>query len=128
MEDKKLSVFISQPMGGMTKEEILERRNTIIAKVVDYFQSDDIYIQPTVFDITNKPEVKNEPLYWLSKSLEKMADSDVVIMATGWENARGCRIEYDCAKRYSTLVLFEDTKYITRDELFEVDNDTVTGD
>ena len=36
----------------------------------------------------------------LAKSLELLADADVAYFAKGWESARGCRIENQCAIEY----------------------------
>lgn len=37
---------------------------------------------------------------YLAKSLELLADADVAYFAKGWESARGCRIENQCAIEY----------------------------
>ena len=44
--------------------------------------------------------VDARPLWFLGKSLELMATADVVYFAEGWQEARGCRIEHECAKEY----------------------------
>ena len=49
------------------------------------------------------PEFTNEgnvPLKYLAKSLEAIADVDVVYFIHGWNDARGCKIEYECCKAY----------------------------
>lgn len=46
-----------------------------------------------------KPKVFiSQPMH--GKSLELMADADVVYFAEGWQKARGCRLEYECARAY----------------------------
>ena len=127
MESTELNVFISQPMSGLSDDEILRRRNEIIDKVEEYFHTDKLKIQDSFFDSSESNlKIRNKSLYWLSRSIEKLADSDVIIMATGWENSRGCKIEYECARLYDIMVIFEDTKYIVGEELFEVDRGTTT--
>lgn len=37
---------------------------------------------------------------YLAKSLELLVDADVAYFAKGWESARGCRIENQCAIEY----------------------------
>ena len=128
MEDKKLKVFISLSMRGRTSDEILARRGEIITKVQNYFETTDLVICDSFF--TTEFEnigVRNTALYWLSRSIEILSDSDVIVMASDWENSRGCRIEYECARLYDIMVIFEDTKYITQDNLLEVDNDSIAG-
>lgn len=126
MENKKLNVFISQPMADKSYEEIIETRKKVAEKVRKYFDTNELNFMSSCF-ITKDKEiygVKNEPLYWLSKSIEVLANSDVIVMSTGWEQSRGCKIEYECARMYDILVIYEDTDYIVRDKLFEVDSDT----
>lgn len=126
MEDKKLNVFISQPMADKSYEEIIKTRKKVAEKVRKYFETNELNFMNSCF-ITKDKEiygVKNEPLYWLSKSIEVLANSDVIVMSTGWEQSRGCKIEYECARMYDILVIYEDTDYIVRDKLFEVDSDT----
>lgn len=55
---KKL--FISQPMNGLSDEQVLQERDATISK----------------------------------------AKADVAVFAPGWQNARGCRIEHQCAEDY----------------------------
>ena len=91
---KKL--FISQPMKGKSDEEILAAREQAIkearklggepVEVIDSFFQD----APT----------NAKPLWFLGKSLELLADADVAYFAEGWQDARGCRIEHECAKEY----------------------------
>lgn len=127
METRKLNVFISQPMSYKSKDEILETRERIIKKVKDYFQTDDLKFMKSYFEVKHSKRLKNENLYFLSKSLKVLSKSDVIIMASGWENSRGCRIEYECARLYDIMVIYEDTEYITRKNLLEVDHDSIAG-
>ena len=127
METRKLNVFISQPMSYKSKDEILETRERIIQKVKDYFLTDDLKFMKSYFEVKHSKKLKNENLYFLSKSLKVLSKSDVIIMASGWENSRGCRIEYECARLYDIMVIYEDTEYITRKNLLEVDYDSIAG-
>lgn len=91
---KKL--FISQPMNGKTNEEILaERSNAILAakeaigeevEVIDSFFKD--------------APAEARPLWFLGKSLELLSTADIAYFAPGWADARGCKIEHDCAIAY----------------------------
>ena len=47
------------------------------------------------------------PLCFLAKSLENMSLCHVAYFCTGWENARGCRIEHDAAVAYGLEVIEE---------------------
>jgi hypothetical protein len=47
-------------------------------------------------------------MYYLAKSLEKMALCNAVIFAKGWENARGCQIQHEVALQYGLDILYEE--------------------
>ncbi len=92
---KKL--FISQPMKGKTKEEILQERDSALNLAKDLYGEDfkliDSYIEKV-------PKNVDESLWCLGRSLQMMAEADFVYFANGWENARGCKIEHICAGDY----------------------------
>lgn len=102
---KKL--FISQPMRGKTDEEILAVREKAIASA-ERFLGEKVEVIDSFFK--NVPEVESRPLWCLGKSLELMADADVVYFAKDWENYRGCRIENTCAIEYGIDVIEDYTK------------------
>ena len=98
---KKL--FISQPMNGKTNEEILAVREKAIASAKRNI-GEDVEVIDSYFDDYN-PENGCVPLKYLSKSLELLADADVAYFAKGCEEARGCRIENQCAIAYGIEVI-----------------------
>lgn len=95
-------LFVSQPMRGKSDEEIESEREDLIAiakgvyagrgevEVIDSFFKDGLDI----------PAGAKAPLHYLSKSLELLATADVAIFAKDWREARGCRIEHECADGY----------------------------
>jgi hypothetical protein len=46
-----------------------------------------------------------DPLECLGKSIELMAHADVAVFCPGWKEARGCRIEHECAVQYGLEVI-----------------------
>ena len=96
---KKL--FISQPMNGKTNEEILAVREKAIESVKRNF-GEEVEVIDSFFQ--NAPH-DAKPLWFLGKSLELMADADVVYFAKGWEDARGCRVENLAAMEYGLDVI-----------------------
>lgn len=105
-------LFISQPMRGKTDEEIEREREELIAiaKAV-YADRGEVEVIDSFFKGgLNVPAGVKAPLYYLSKSLELLATADVAIFAKDWREARGCRIEHECAKQYgvSTIELPEE--------------------
>lgn len=103
--------MISQPMNGLTDEEIEKTRNKAIRhlerlgyKVVNTLFTDDWYSESSMKD----RGVENIPLCYLAKSLETMSLSSVVYFCDGWEDARGCRIEHDAAEEYGLDIIYEE--------------------
>lgn len=99
---KKL--FISQPMNGKTDTEILEVREKAI-KSAERELGEKVEVVDSFF--RNAP-VKAKPLWFLGKSLELLSEADVVYFAKGWEEARGCKIEHQCAVAYGIELIIED--------------------
>lgn len=92
---KKL--FISQPMRGKTDEEILEAREKAI-KSAEKQVGEPVEVLETFFQ---SAPAGAKPLWYLGESIKYLSDADVAFFAKGWENARGCRIEHECAKEYN---------------------------
>lgn len=102
--------MISQPMNGLTDEEIEKTHNKAIKhlerlgyKVVNTMFKDDWYSESAMKD----RGVVNIPLCFLAKSIEKMSFCDAVYFCDGWEDARGCRIEHDAAEEYGLECIYE---------------------
>lgn len=49
-------------------------------------------------------------LWFLGKSLELLSTADIAYFAKGWEDARGCRIENQCAIEYGIEVIEDYTE------------------
>ena len=95
-------LFISQPMRGKSDEEIESEREDLIAiaKAV-YAGRGEVEVIDSFFKGgLDVPAGAKAPLYYLSKSLELLATADVAIFAKDWREARGCRIEHECADGY----------------------------
>jgi len=93
--DKKIKVFISQPMKGKTNKEIEEERNHIIESLKSDYSNFEI-----IDSFFKDAPVDAKPLWFLGKSLELLSTADLAVFASGWENARGCFVEHECAIQY----------------------------
>lgn len=97
---KKL--FISQVMRGKTDEEILKEREIAIKKAKELL-GEEVEVLDTFFtDFKGNPK----PLHYLAKSIEFLADADVVYFTKDWDTARGCKIENTCAIEYEIPCLY----------------------
>ena len=92
-----MRVFISQPMNGMTDDEIKNERKKAIEKVRAEYPDEEIKIIDNLFE--EGYEIAN-PLWYLGNSIELLSTADLAFFAEGWENAIGCLIEHECAVVY----------------------------
>ena len=104
-------VMISQPMNGLTDEQIVEARNRFLEfaknnnlEVVNTYFTDEWYSK----DSMTERGVVQIPICFLAKSIENMSLCHAAYFCAGWENARGCRIEHEAAKAYGLEVLYEE--------------------
>lgn len=98
-ETKPIKVFISQVMRDKTEEEILTERNLAIDKVKKIFPNREVEVIDSYFEDYN-PTGGSIPLKYLSKAIELLADADVAYFCFGWNTARGCKVEHQCAVEY----------------------------
>ena len=95
-------IFISQPMNGKTTEEIENERNYIIERLRE---NESVEIIDSFFK--DKP-YESSPLWYLGESIKLMSEADVVFFCNGWQTARGCQIEHDCALEYGIDTMYEE--------------------
>lgn len=109
------NIFISQPMTGKSEEEILATRQKEIEKIHQLFDADGVEINiiaSYINDATRKRFEErvnddiNWDIYWLSKSLERLAIADMIWLCDGWEDSNGCNIELECATRYGVGIMY----------------------
>lgn len=94
---KKL--FISQPMRGLTDEEILKAREEIRIRaektIGEHVELIDSFIEAYPGEIN-----KSIPVWYLGKSIQHLSQADIAYFGGDWRNARGCKIEHECAVQY----------------------------
>lgn len=105
-----MDVFISQPMSGLSEKEILAYRQLAIknlTKIQDKYNKEypDDRIRFEFIDNTQFNE-KKTPLGYMAKDVELLDTADIVYFADGWENSKGCNIEYTLCKTYDIPMIF----------------------
>lgn len=91
--------MISQPMKNKSVDEINKEREDL-SKVLEEQGYD---VLDTVLSESDVKE--DDPLYYLAKSIEFLAEADIIVFMKGWEEARGCRIEHQIAKEYNKEIM-----------------------
>lgn len=94
-----MKIMISQPMKGKTTEQIkLERK-----QLVEELEKQGYDVVDTIF-AEETPKDCDAAIYYLSKSIEAIGKVDGIVFMPGWNNARGCRIEYQVAVEYDKFI------------------------
>ena len=98
-------IFISQPMSGLSEDEIKNKR----AKITVYLKEklgEDVEILDSYFEDFN-PENGNVALKYLAMAIGVLADADVAYFTADWSESRGCKIERACAESYGIDIIEE---------------------
>lgn len=98
-------VFISQSMRDKTPEEIEAVRESAIQTIEELIGEEIEVIDSYFKDDYAKT---NNPLLCLGKSIQLLSEADIAYFVKGWDNARGCKIEYLCAVEYGIDVIIEE--------------------
>lgn len=93
-----MKLMISQPMRGKTNEQIKLERESLVEEL----EKQGHEVLDTVFDL--EPKDCDTAIYYLSKSIEFLGQVDGVVFMPGWQQARGCRIEYQVATEYGKFI------------------------
>ena len=101
---KKL--FISQPMKGLTDEEILKAREEIKTRAEQAIGEQVELIDSFVEDYPKEIN-KSIPVWYLGKSIQFLSQADIAYFGGDWRNAKGCKIEYEVANAYGIKTITE---------------------
>ena len=122
-----IKVFISQPMRGLSDEEILEKRKKAVDDIYKRLGrlGKDVMIISSIFGDSVVKDDDNVGLRYLAKSIESMVEADYVYFCNGFELARGCVIEHMCADKYGKEIMYEfdDNDFVCRASDTLDDND-----
>lgn len=91
-----MKAFISQPMGGMSDDEIVIVRDCVW-KIIQDKHGEGCEIIESYFPSNIELD---DPVWCLGESIKHMAHADVAYFAPGWDEARGCVIEHAVAELY----------------------------
>ena len=107
--DRK-SLFISMPMDGID-DAIIKNRMEEIVKTVEFLTKSEIMLLDSFVEEETPWWKKNPGIWYLSKSLDKMAEADIVYFDRNWQSSRGCNIEWTVANKYGMPIIINDLGY-----------------
>ena len=99
-----MKLFISQPMRGLTDEEILAVRQKAKADVENLLGVEVAVLEASF----QSAPADAQPLWYLGESIKLLSEADLVYFGKGFGASRGCRIEQMCAIEYGKSWLAEE--------------------
>ena len=92
-----MKIFIVQPMNGKSDETIMHERTQVKQHILEKYPYAE-FVESFIMD--DAPADSMPPLFYLGESIKCLAKADTIYLCDNWDKARGCRIEYQCAKEY----------------------------
>jgi hypothetical protein len=105
---KKL--FVSVPMKSRTEEEI-KYSITKMHRIAEAYEDEELELIDS-WVAEAPPADCNRSVWYLSKSIEKLAEADIFIGVSDLSGWPGCKIESDVAKAYGIKSYSVDTKIV----------------
>lgn len=105
---KKL--FVSVPMKGRTEEEIKKSIDKM-KKIAEIYEGEELELIDSYVE-HKPPHDSKEAIWYLSKSIEKLAQADLFIGIQGDWLWSGCEIERNVAQRYGIKTYSVDATYV----------------
>lgn len=94
----KMKVFISQPMRGLSDEEITRLREEGKQKFLEIYKGKEEIEFISSFE-NDLPE-DAPPLYFLGRAFQMLSKADIVLFIGDWKSARGCKMEHLACEEY----------------------------
>jgi hypothetical protein len=99
-----MKIFISQPMAGLSDEEIIKTREFNMQMIrMQLPQDADVEF---IDSFTKPDDIAGNRVKMLGHSIMLLADADVCFFLPGWNESPGCLTEFDVCKRYGIKMRF----------------------
>lgn len=101
----RVKIFVSMPMDRIKgKDDWEDAIRELEEKVFRGRYGKRFEVIDSYFSETRR-DLKREPLMYLGKSIEAMANADCVYFCGDWKYTRGCVIEHEIARRYGINII-----------------------
>ena len=94
------NLFISQPMSGLTNEEIMNVRQKATKFISDKYPDYTISVLPSYKAQADNTYNATSAVNLLGNAISLMARANVIYFVPGWQKSRGCQIENEVARRW----------------------------
>lgn len=110
-ENTKPVIIISQPMRGMSPEQVEAARKKAEKDVISMGFEPYENVYDADFSDRNVPEnCKHPGILAMAGALGRLSQADALYLAPGWSSARGCRIEYEVALSFGMAIIQAETE------------------
>ena len=108
-----MNVFISQPMVGLTNDELKKYRSKVLDMIQRRYPTERIHLITNPL-IANLPHDDNSIIWYLGKSLECIASANLVFFSKDWESDYICSLQHAICRYYRIPIAYED-EYFTHE-------------
>ena len=114
-----MKVMISQPMNGIPDSEVRKIQDDLKEKFAKY----NIDVVDSFLTEAPNTEIKNPRLFYLGRTIQNfLSDVDAVYFCTGWERAKGCRIERHICEEYGIPILDDSFFKVTKRKYYRIED------
>ena len=117
-----MNIFISQPMVGLTNDELKRHCSKVLDMIQRRYPTEKIHLINPPYPYY--PYGHNESVWALGKSLEYIAQADLVFFLKYWEISYMCSLQHLICLYYNIPIAFED-EYSTHESVcyhYDVNN------
>lgn len=93
-------LFISQPMSGLTNDEILKVRQEATDFISNKYPDNEICVLPSYKEQPDNTYNATSAVNLLGNAISLMARANIIYFVPGWQKSRGCQIENEVARRW----------------------------
>ena len=113
-----MNVFISQPMVRLTNDELKKYRSKVLDMIQRRYPTERIHLinPPCPY----YPYSHNESVWVLGKSLEYIAQADLVFFLKDWEISYICSLQHLICHYYHIPIAYED-EYFRHESVYRYD-------
>lgn len=112
-----MNVFISQPMVGLTNDELKKYRSKVLDMIQRRYPTEKIRFITNPL-IANSPHDDSLIVWYLGKSLECIASANLVFFSKDWESDYICSLEHAICRYYNIPIICEDEYYFTHESVY----------
>ena len=111
-----MNVFISQPMVGLTNDELKKYRSKVLDMIQRRYPTEKIRFITNPL-IANLPHDDNSIVWYLGESLKCIASANLVFFSKDWESDYICSLQHAICRYYRIPIASEDG-YFTHESAY----------